>query len=578
MDIIDASRLITRELAARLESGRQLDLIADGGDDDPASWLVRRMAGPGLLGLATVPLDESRIMLVVAELIGRAGADRDFAAELLQRAAACPTAPGPTEAQPTAQQAAVTGAGVVLNTGRDLDASGARFIGRDDNSGLTYHLPAGGTAIHQPVTNVTGEKSQVYVGSKVFLRRFILLPFGFVVRTGQKVGTAAAAHPAVAVATCTVVVAGGVAGAAVLAQSPPTLSAAPVTFAGLWQGTIAEPGKKDYAADVAITGGPVQGTVGSVNLVAPACTSTLTLTEAQEQKLTIDDNTTSGSCPSGTLVLTPQGDELRYTLARTDGTTAVGVLKRVQSFVPVSLPAVTSSSASKPLSIENRDQPVTPLPSNANGWTVPAQYPTVAPGSMSDALASTLDTAIQKPIVDWANEMVHLATQAEQQNAVSFPPGNLPTVSEATTVSKAGQIVSLTYTFRGADDLGGDQVETVIVRSDTGAVVPELSVLTSKATTADGLKQIADKIDAANSQDRAICGAYTPDMLAKDLQPTVALADHGIDATIVVRPDALDIGVERGRQNCGLKDVVIPFDQLTGLVDPTIVALAEGSR
>ena len=176
------------------------------------------------------------------------------------------------------------------------------------------------------------------------------------VRIGNKAGTVAAAHPAVAVATCTIIVVGGAAGAVALAQSPPTLSAAPASFTGFWQGTVTEDGKAGYAADVAITGGPVKGTVGSVNLNTLPCTGTLTLTDAREQSLTIKDDTTSGSCAGGTLVLTPQGPDLRYTLTHPDGTTATGVLTPVQSFAaqapsvaPTSTPP--STPASTPASV-----------------------------------------------------------------------------------------------------------------------------------------------------------------------------------------------------------------------------------
>lgn len=278
----------------------------------------------------------------------------------------------------------VEAGGLALNSSGDLEVSGARFTGRDENSGQISHLAEGAAIIQQPVTTVTGHKAAVLISAKVHKRKFFLLPFGFIIRVARQAGSVAAAHPAVAAATCTVVVAGGAAGAIALAQGPPpSLAAAPVSFAGLWQGTVSEPGKSGYPVDVDITGGPLQGTVGSVNLTTLSCTSTLTLSEAHEQKLTIRDDTALGSCLSGTLVLTPQGDELRYTLTHTDGSVATGTLKRVQSFSTAATPSAATAAAPKPLDIQNLDQPVTLVPANANNWTIPVSYPTVMQSSLA---------------------------------------------------------------------------------------------------------------------------------------------------------------------------------------------------
>lgn len=335
MDIVEAAQVLTRSVAACSDSGERA-----AADDDSYAWLSQEID----------PTTETTA--VIAHLIGRAFADQAFAAELMRRgsllaAAAVAASPPPSVAS---QQATVSNGGAALNATGDLNAAGARIVGRDDNSGQIFQLAEGATVIHNPVADLTGKKAQLFLGTSVTKRKFFL-PLGFVVRIGNKAGTVAAAHPAVAVATCTIIVVGGTAGAMALAKSPPTLAAAPASFTGFWQGTVTETGKPGYAADVAITGGPVQGTVGSVNLTTLPCTSTLTLSEAREQSLTIKDDTTSGGCAGGTLVLTPQGPDLRYTLTHPDGTTATGVLAPVQSFAaqapsvtPMSTPASTPES------------------------------------------------------------------------------------------------------------------------------------------------------------------------------------------------------------------------------------------
>lgn len=335
MDVVEAAQVLTRSVAACSDSG---ELSAAG--DDSYAWLSQEID----------PATETTA--VIAHLIGRAFADQAFAAELMRRgsllAAAASAASPPTSA--ASQRATVSNGGAALNATGDLNAAGARIVGRNDNSGQIFQLAEGATVIHSPVADLSGEKAQLFLGTSVTKRKFFL-PLGFVVRIGNKAGTVAAAHPAVAVATCTIIVVGGTAGAMALAKPPPTPAAAPAGFTGFWQGTVTETGKPGYAADVAITGGPVRGTVGSVNLNTLPCTSTLTLTEAREQSLTIKDDTTSGTCAGGTLVLTPQGPDLRYTLTHPDGTTATGVLAPVQSFAarapsvtPMPTPASTPAS------------------------------------------------------------------------------------------------------------------------------------------------------------------------------------------------------------------------------------------
>ena len=200
MDIVEAAQVLTRSVAARSDSGEPADA-----DDDSYVWLSREIELP------------NETTAVIAHLIGLAFADRAFAAELMRRgsllaAAASETAP-PIRA--VSQQSTVSNGGTVLNATGDLNAAGAHIVGRDDNSGQVFHTVAG-TVINNPVTTVSGKKAQFFLGTSITKRR-LFLPLGFMVRIGNKAGTVAAAHPAVAVATCTIVVVGGTAGAMALA-------------------------------------------------------------------------------------------------------------------------------------------------------------------------------------------------------------------------------------------------------------------------------------------------------------------------------------------------------------------------
>lgn len=575
MDIVDAARDVTRALAVRLESGSALEAVAAGGDGDPAGWLAGRSTeqpdtdiAEALRLLAAQPADAERATAVVGRLVMRAAADGDFAEDLRGRAQLCAAA--------GAQQARVDSGGVAMNSGGGLDVSDARITGRDDNSGQSFTVGTEGTLIHNPVVTATGGKVKILVGGKLSKRKIFLLPFGFFVRVGRKAGTAAAAHPAAAAAACTVIVVGGATGAIALAQAPASLSISPASFSGFWQGTITEAGKPaGYPADVAITGGPLNGTVGSVNLTSQHCTSALTLTEAHQQELKITDNVTLGSCGGGALVLKPEGDELRYTLTHPDGTTATGLLKRVQSFASPPAPTTAAPQLPKPLQIVNSGQPVVPLPSNAKGYTLPdIQYPTVVPGTLPADVAKKLDIAIQQPIQDWANSVLSGALSSSAMNYAAGPLG----AAEKTTVTTAGQLVSVFYQYQAGDDLGGDGGRTVLVRGDTDAVVPVLDILTPAAKEAPGLQRIATAIDGALSQ--STCQPLTADRLAADFSSKAGTPPTGLAVTMGVESKGLDFLAEPGRQDCGLigsgpdDTVFVPFSQLSGLVNPDIIALA----
>ena len=574
MDIVDAARDVTRALAVRLESGSALEAVAAGGDGEPAGWLAGRSAeqpdsdiAEALRLLAAQPADAERATAVVGRLVMRAAADRDFAEDLQSRAHLCAAA--------GAQQARVDGGGVAMNSGGGLDVSDARITGRDGNSGQSFTVGTDGTLIHKPVVTATGAKAKVFVGGKLSKRKIFLLPFGFFIRVGHKAGAAAVAHPAAAVAACTVTVVGGATGAIALAQAPASLSTSPASFSGFWQGTITEAGKPaGYPADVAITGGPLNGTVGSVNLASQHCTSALTLTEAHQQELKITDSVTLGSCGGGTLVLKPEGDELRYTLTHPDHTTATGLLKRVQSFAAPA-PTATAPQLPKPLQIVNSNQPVVPVPTNAKGYTLPdIQYPTVVPGTLSADAAKKLDIAIQQPIHDWATAVLSGAVSSQ---FMSYPAGPLG-ATETTTVTAAGQLVSMFYQYQASDDLGGDGGQVVVVRGDTDAVIPMLDILTPAGKATSGLQRIATAINGALSE--STCEPLTAGDLATAFSPQVGALAFGMAVSMGVEPNGLDFMAEPGRQDCGLigsgpvHTVVVPFTQLSGLVNPDIVALA----
>ena len=336
MNIIEAAGRVTAALAEQVADEADLERLLGerpagaGAEDGGPRWAARELAATPagaarLRLLAAAPGGDRGPAAVAAGLIRRALEDPRFAAELTRQVASSAPAAGKR------QSATATGGGIAANALGRLDASAARIVGGDDNSRRIEQHGAGATAIGHPVTTVTGSHARVHIGTKVRKHR-IFVPLTYISRAGRSAVSAASAHPAVAVAVCTTVVAGTIVGAVALAPSSPSaLTAAPASFTGLWQGTVTQAGKSPYSAEVAITGGPLDGTVGSVNLSTLPCTSTLTLSGAQQARLTIKDTATSGGCLSGTLVLIPDGNDLLYTTTYSDGSTASGLLTRIQS-------------------------------------------------------------------------------------------------------------------------------------------------------------------------------------------------------------------------------------------------------
>jgi hypothetical protein len=95
------------------------------------------------------------------------------------------------------------------------------------------------------------------------------------------------------------------------------------------------------------------------------------------------------------------------------------------------------------------------------------------------------------------------------------------------------------------------------------------------------LQRIATAINAALSE--TTCGPLTADNLAKDFNPQAGTLSFGTSVSMGVEPNGLDFLAEPGRQDCGLigsgpaRTVFVPFSQLSGLVNPEIIALA-GAR
>ena len=219
-----------------------------------------------------------------------------------------------------------------------------------------------------------------------------------------------------------------------------------------------------------------------------------------------------------------------------------------------------------------KDAPSTPLTGPATIYTTAAQYPVITAGVASAALQKKFDDVLQQPIVQFATEIA----QSDQGNGTA--PG--PAYTETTTIKRAGEIITLDYSFIDViPHNGGYPLLRMSVRMDTGTAFTSESLFTPAAySTQAGLTQIANAINGGIPADQktGICGTA---LATTDVSATLT-APSGSPGT-----GSFIIGVQAGgfhitvpRADCGSADFVVPFGQLTGLVNPEVLALANGAN
>jgi hypothetical protein len=124
-------------------------------------------------------------------------------------------------------------------------------------------------------------------------------------RPGPPAAPAAGKSPA---AAATVSPAGGAPAAAASATGPGG-GAVPSAYVGHWQGTLADNTglQGPQAADLTITGGPVNSVVGTVSYPNVGCAYDVRLVAAQPDQVTLYEQVKSGLCESEYVVLAPAG-------------------------------------------------------------------------------------------------------------------------------------------------------------------------------------------------------------------------------------------------------------------------------
>ena len=213
--------------------------------------------------------------------------------------------------------------------------------------------------------------------------------------------------------------------------------------------------------------------------------------------------------------------------------------------------------------------PTTPLTGPVTSYTFRAQYPVITSSALILAREKDIDTLMQQPIVNYAD----YAAKGARADASLTPAGsNIGT--DTTAVTRAGLVLSIKYYWVSADNTGGNNGQILVLRMDSGAVVPPSGILTNLARTHAGAVRITNILNNTLSKAYiSYCRKLPVSEIGTGLtssNPANSLVQIGVAAS------GIEFWVGPGAQNCNLAVIVVPFRELSGLVKPSIIALAAG--
>lgn len=212
--------------------------------------------------------------------------------------------------------------------------------------------------------------------------------------------------------------------------------------------------------------------------------------------------------------------------------------------------------------------PTSPLPAAAGAMT--AQFPVIRAGVANASERAALNKALEQPILTGADL---IAEQKQQETAAGLSTAETFQLAEKTTVTQTGDLLSVLYSY-GQDAGGPGQPGAVslLIRKDTGSVVPQQAILSAAVATPAG----ASKLQSAVL-------AYVPSALGINggAYPLASGCEQSYGNSLV--GPAMDVGsgtvtfyVSTVQGGCaGAMPAVVPFDKLTGLINPLIVQLAQ---
>lgn len=227
--------------------------------------------------------------------------------------------------------------------------------------------------------------------------------------------------------------------------------------------------------------------------------------------------------------------------------------------LPTSAPVWSITTSSKPLS-----------PLSAAQVTLTAQYPLLASSGASGTDQANVNTLLQRPLHE---EFADLESNEKANLTIGDEGGDSAT--EKTTAHQAGDLESVVYDFGETTGTFTSQVAAIalVLRTDTGAVVPQSQILTPAAQSGAGaarLNALVNSLLPASASSQvpvAVVGCQQP-FDGADIAPAIAVTATGLTFYVSTNPYTCD----------GDTPVAVPFDRLAGLVSPTVEQLASITR
>ena len=207
--------------------------------------------------------------------------------------------------------------------------------------------------------------------------------------------------------------------------------------------------------------------------------------------------------------------------------------------------------------------PLTPIP-DAPG-TIPAQFPLLTSGA-SPAARAKIDTQLQQPL---RAELGAAYMTAKADQTVGLASAVSSGSAEKTSAQQAGALESVVYEFNSTAVYQAASA-ALLLRTDTGAIIPQSEILTARAETGAGaarLNAIVSSLLPASASIRTVMAVGCEEPLGDTfVAPAIAVTSSGL--TFYISTDGL--------AGCtGDTAVAVPFNRLTGLVNPLIVQLSQ---
>lgn len=212
--------------------------------------------------------------------------------------------------------------------------------------------------------------------------------------------------------------------------------------------------------------------------------------------------------------------------------------------------------------------------------TLAVQYPVV-----SYTKATPEDTKLAASVnLRLKNVDEAIVTQFRSQfiNPVPVTVNGKPVPSQlqiTAHASQVGELLSVRYDAfldRSGSASGYSEEQALTIRMDTGATLMPSDVLSSQAMTTPGQTALAALIAPALNGDYIFGGQSATTAVGSALATMNTPVDGLTDPVVTVTPAGLDFTFQQGAitpMSNGTPESVVPFDKLSGLINPDVTAL-----